>query len=665
MKTLIHNKVKDNIPSNSSRNGYGCIEYTEDINQSGSSKITFNRGEFDAKRIPFTIRMLSPGQLTILLLPTLKIKEITFFVINGPHKLDSEIFYYENNDVNWFHTKAYSEGDEIRILVTWEQYATNRTFGIANGYEFSRANIGSCLMCTGKYEVFGNIGSLLFDKYDNRWLADDYAVVGSATFRQFFMNVDTAMLASSSTIEAKTDVSSGLVSAYNLYLPKLNVSYAYVQLFYENTDLKYGPRKIHVCGNSSYCQELLYKCTHIASDYNVFVTSEIVSGEDNNMANMFANIAIENGTTNKAGTLYYMSRDVYNAYSSGMVNGNGRDGVFSNYVFSPNGNLYRNYSTAGTVIGAPEAMPKYEIIQPIIWVDDVNAVINSKGLSGISEYIQNIDKDYGGKPYKYVGTIWLDSQHQSYYLWQYISVFDTSTVSKDPYSIIGVSYIVTSEKDFTGMTLKETGKIMVYPIKFVASTLTKDKGKLYDLDYLDYNDTDTIDLSKFTIIKQSASIPDADAGVPIMSVDNCYNKNNKTTTINYKHFRNNQYKYFDYTDQIGHMWQLCSMQDDINSPITIINDDYYDTAEYPPKYIVTQYSGKQYDVFSLPWDLYVTFLERGSEMIKDGISNYNNYIKMLNSDGINNYEPEGNPENVYIITTNGIQPETCDYIVDY
>ena len=40
MKTLIHNKVKDNIPSNSSRNGYGCIEYTEDI-KSGSSKITF------------------------------------------------------------------------------------------------------------------------------------------------------------------------------------------------------------------------------------------------------------------------------------------------------------------------------------------------------------------------------------------------------------------------------------------------------------------------------------------------------------------------------------------------------------------------------------------------------------------------------------------------
>ena len=39
-------------------------------------------------------------------------------------------------------------------------------------------------------------------------------------------------------------------------------------------------------------------------------------------------------------------------------------------------------------------------------------------------------------------------------------------------------------------------------------------------------------------------------------------------------------------------------------------------------------------------------------MIKDGISNYNNYIEMLNSDGINNYTPEGNAENIYIITTN-------------
>ena len=52
-------------------------------------------------------------------------------------------------------------------------------------------------------------------------------------------------------------------------------------------------------------------------------------------------------------------------------------------------------------------------------------------------------------------------------------------------------------------------------------------------------------------------------------------------------------------------------------------------------------------------------------MIKDKISNYNNYIEMLNSDGINNYEPEGSADNIYIITTNGIQPETCDYIVDY
>ena len=663
MKTLIHNKVKDNIPSNSSRNGYGCIEYTDDINQSSSSKVTFNPGEFDAKRIPFTIRILSPGQLTILLLPALKIKDITFFVINGPHKLDSEIFYYKNNDVNWFHTKAYSEGDEIRILVTWEQDATNRTFGIADGYEFSHADIGSCLMCTGKYEVFGNIGSLLFDEYDNRWLADDYNVIGSDTFKQFFINVDTAELSLSTTIEAVTEVSSGLVSAYNLYLPKLNVSYAYYQLFYENTDLKYGPRKIHVCGKTSYCQKLLCECAHIASDYNVFVTSDIVSGQNNNMANMFANIAIENGTTNKAGTLYYMSRDVFNAYSSHMVAGNGRDGVFSNYVFSPNGNLKNNYSTAGTTIGAPEATPKYEIIQPIIWVDDVNAVIDGEDLSGISEYIQNIDKYYGGRPYKYVGTIWLASQNQSYYLWEYISVFDTSTVSQDPHSIIGVSYIVTSEKDFTGMTLKETGKIMVYPIKFVASTLTQENGKTCVFDYIDY--IDAIDLSKFTIIKQSASIPDADAGVPIMSVDNCYNNNGKITTINYKHFRNNQYKYFNHTNQIGYMWQLCSMQDDINSPITIINDDYYDTAEYPPKYIVTQHSVKQYDVYSFPWDLSVTFLERGSEMIKDGISNYNNYIEMLNSDGINNYTPEGSAENIYIITTNGIQPETCDYIVDY
>ena len=205
------------------------------------------------------------------------------------------------------------------------------------------------------------------------------------------------------------------------------------------------------------------------------------------------------------------------------------------------------------------------------------------------------------------------------------------------------------------MTLKETGKIMVYPIKFIASTLTQISGKTYTIDCVDY------DLSTFTIIKQSGVIPNADAGVPVMAVDNNYGTGDGLTKINYKHFRNNQYKYFNYSEKIGYMWQLCLTQFNENSSQTIINDYNYEKFRIP-KYIVTQHLNTRYNVYSKPWDLSITFLERGSEMIWAGISNYYN-IELLNSDETI-YDPSEGAKNIFIITTNGIMPETCDYIIE-
>lgn len=657
MKTLIHNQIKDNIPSNSSRNGYGYVEYTDALNQDISSTITFSHDEMDSKRIPFTIRMLSPGKLKLLLLPDLGIQDVTFLVINGPNKLDSQTFFYDHHDVNWFETTTYSEGDEIRILVKWVSIATNRTFGVPQNFGFSEAEIGSCLMGTGKYEVFGNMGSLLFDWNDNRWIADDYSIVGNNTFKQFFMGVDTAYIDTennSSQIYAESSLTSGLVSAHNLYLPPLNVSYAYFQLFYGNKDIKYGPRRIHVCAKTSYCEQLLMNCCHIEPDYDVFVTSSIANGENYNMRYMFRNIGSENGTTNKAGTLYYVAYNIYVAYSNYMVESSagGSLGSFSNYVFSPGGNIESDYQNVGMNIGAVDATPTYKILFPIIWVDNVQAVMNKKGLGNVSEYI---DRNYEGTPYVYKGTIWVSSEHKSYYLWEYISKYNTSSESQDPNTIYNTPYILTSEKDFTGMTLKETEKIMVCPIKFIASTLTQISGKTYTIDCVDY------DLSNYTIIKQSGVIPNADAGVPIMAVDNNYGTGDGLTTINYKHFRNSQYKYFNYSDQIGYMWQLCLTQFNENSPQTIINDDDYEKFRIP-KYIVTQHLNTRYNVYSKPWDLSITFLERGSEMMWAGISNYYN-IELLNSDETI-YDPSEGAKNIFIITTNGIMPETCDYIIE-
>lgn len=676
MKTLIHNQIKDNIPSNSSRNGYGYVEYTDALvtdssNQDISSTITFNHDELDSKRIPFTIRMLSPGKLKLLLLPDLGIQDVTFLVINGPNKLDSQTFFYDHHDVNWFETTTYSEGDEIRILVKWVSIATNRTFGVPQNFDFSGSEIGSCLMGTGKYEVFGNMGSLLFDWNDNRWIADDYSIVGNNTFKQFFMGVDTAYIDtedtanSTSQIYAEASLTSGLVSARNLYLPTLNVPYAYFKLFYGNTDLKYGPRRIHVCAKASYCEQLLMNCYYIESDYDVFVTSSIANGENNSMRYMFRSMGSENGTTYKAGTLYYVAHNIYHTYSSYMVEHSTSDGgVFSNYVFSPGGNIESDYGNVGIYIGAPGATPTYKILYPVIWVDDVQAVMDEEVLGDVSEYVNGIDsinEGYGGAPYVYQGTIWVSSEHKSYYLWKYSETYYTAKVSKDPKFAHGTPYILTSEKDFTGMTLKETGKIMVYPIKFIASTLTQISGKTYTIDCVDY------DLSTFTIIKQSGVIPNADAGVPVIAVDKSYNNLNGPTEINYKHFRNSQYKYFNYSEKIGYMWQLCLTQQDENSPHTIVNDDNYEDEHSwisgNSKYIVTQHLNTRYNVYSKPWDLSITFLERGSEMIWAGISNYYN-IEMLNRDEtIYDPHPEG-AKNIFIITTNGIMPETCDYIIE-
>ena len=671
MKTLIHNQIKDNIPSNSSRNGYGYVEYTDAINtdssnQDSSSTITFNHDELDSKRIPFTIRMLSPGKLKLLLLPDLGIQDVTFLVINGPNKLDSQTFFYDHHDVNWFETTTYSEGDEIRILVKWVSIATNRTFGVPQNFNFSAAEIGSCLMGTGKYEVFGNMGSLLFDWNDNRWIADDYSIVGNNTFKQFFMGVDTAYIDtedtanSASQIYAEASLTSGLVSARNLYLPPLNVPYAYFKLFYGNTDIKYGPSRIHVCAKTSYCEQLLMNCYYIESDYDVFVTSSIANGENNNMRYMFGSIGSENGTTYKAGTLYYVEPNIYISYSNYMVEGASGGGVFSNYVFSPGGNIEGKYENIGLHIGAVDATPTYKILNPIIWVDDIQAMIDEKVLGDVSEYI---DRNYEGAPYIYQGTIWVSSEHQSYYLWKYSETYYTAKVSKDPNTIHGTPYILTSEKDFTGMTLKETGKIMVCPVKFIALTLTQISGKTYTIDCADYID---YDLSNCTIIKQSGVIPNADAGVPVIAVDKSYNTWGEPTTINYKHFRNSQYKYFNYSDQIGYMWKLCLTQFNENSPHTIVNDDNYEDEHSwisgNSKYIVTQHLNTRYNVYSKPWDLSITFLERGSEMIWAGISNYYN-IEMLNRDETI-YVPVEGAEYIFIITTNGIMPETCDYIIE-
>ena len=89
---------------------------------------------------------------------------------------------------------------------------------------------------------------------------------------------------------------------------------------------------------------------------------------------------------------------------------------------------------------------------------------------------------------------------------------------------------------------------------------------------------------------------------------------------------------------------------------------YEDNYSGVPKYIVTQHLNTRYNVYSKPWDLSITFLERGSEMIWAGVSNYHN-IEMLNSDETI-YKPSNGSEKLYIITTNGIMPETCDYIIE-
>ena len=381
------------------------------------------------------------------------------------------------------------------------------------------------------------------------------------------------------------------------------------------------------------------------------------------MRYMFRNIGSENGIANKAGTLYYAEPNIYISYSEDMVEsvGGGSLGSFSNYVFSPGGNIEGKYENVGLHIGAPDATPTYKILKPIIWVDNVHAVMDANILGDLSEYIKGIDVDYGGAPYVYQGTIWVSSEHKSYYLWKYSETYYTAQISRDPNTMYDTPYILTSEKDFTGMTLKETGKIMVYPIKFIASTLTKISGKTYTytIDCVDY------DLSNCTIIKQSSVIPNADAGVPVIAVDKSYTPGGEPTTINYKHFRNSQYKYFNYSDQIGYMWQLCLTQSDENSRQTIINDENYENnyPGVPPKYIVTQHLNTRYNVYSKPWDLSITFLERGSEMIWAGISNYYN-IEMLNRDEtIYVPHPDG-VKNIFIITTNGIMPETCDYIIE-
>lgn len=51
MKTLIHNKVKDNIPSNSSRNGYGCIDFLQSFRDFYIEKNNSKRAQKYAEKL--------------------------------------------------------------------------------------------------------------------------------------------------------------------------------------------------------------------------------------------------------------------------------------------------------------------------------------------------------------------------------------------------------------------------------------------------------------------------------------------------------------------------------------------------------------------------------------------------------------------------------------
>ena len=562
--TVFQNKNLSSSPSRIERNGYRGV--TGGMN----GRVDYNFK--DMKYTPFTVHLLGKGKVSLFLLPYLNIKEpdgpihsitckVYSYLDSIPTLYEEYYWDYDRDDCNMFTTPELPSGSHIRFGIVWDgnvgstlrslSYSKPSGYNIIYSESYPFDFIGSCINATCKYEVYGNIASLLCHNDEmvpssyrdtEVFSNDEYisTIAGPFTFAGLFQDNDEGSISvelegedgeiwedqysSQVVIFGGTTTNYNLIDARNLYLPYIKQSYAYTNLFAYCEYLKYGPQKIYINAPQN-LDVLYYKSTYA---YMFQGCSRLT----NYWPIIEGDIYYKTGATN----LYTFFRMFDEATIKGCtisIKNNGTE-IYTNSSWSP---FFRMFYTSCSIINYVYIHGSYSTsansclnvasnkllstynTEPIIYLDRFNRALdlNNLSTSDLSNYLQYFE-DYA-KPYRFCGTCWVDDDCRSYYMWE---LYDN--ISED--SPNNLHYVLTQEKDFTNIGLTNgSGEYYFNRIHNVVTyILDSDLNCTYDnISSIPYNELNQLGITAtscdYFLVYWNGIIPDAEAGRPHVWVD--------------------------------------------------------------------------------------------------------------------------------------------------
>lgn len=616
MNNLAKRKFKQFNPNINELQNHHSVIYSD---ETGNENVSYSRKRCeDPRKTPFTIRMLEPGKIIFALIPEVRLNnEIYFNCVKGPNIGSdwSVDVVYDSSSSQWIESCMWSTGDEIEITLSWYNQYT-RGFGFT-------IDIGSALFCTGKFEVFGNLGQLLCNSNETYWKKDNFeyyiehniipSPVNGYLFNGFFRSYDD-MDITSEEMNYTYSAINNLVNAEDLYLPKIPRRGVYMSLFEDATQLEYLPKFFEVCDNEKYCVSMFGGCNHISQNSSILIKGLNKGGYNEIMNNMF--------DSSGGGNIYITNNDLDIDFCHEMF----LDAYPTSIHISPGG------STTDVITGSLSSITdKSKILEPVIWVDIVETSLTNQSQT-LEQYISAGNCRNLAIGYRYIGTIWIEHDCRSYYIWELASEYNSGHNSSAFWSA-STDYILTTEKNFIKSTLEETGKIQY------ASTIKYFKMDEISSTYINYSSS-VPNSDKLVVTAQDGYIPYETAGLSEIGIDynyGLYEDGGGESDFNYKYYSNDVFrcigklnnKYLFREVRQEHTWG-------INKP---------DPAN------PSEFGGRSYATSST--------LNFEHTLLNDFTTdNYYN-INILAGD-MNVYRSD---EDIFIIKSNEICPENCDYTV--
>lgn len=480
MKYLSKQQKYSNDISTNERNGYrGVVAYDtyDEYNDDPDVDYVYR----NMKTTRFTIRMLESGKIHLVLLNNLPINYVDFSVfdsnLNSIFPQGNKRIFYDPDEINHLESITFKQGWNVRVQITWYTNTSinNRRFVPVYDESFTYETdiVGSSIYCDAKYEVYGNIMSLInYHDFESITIENG----GGVNFLGFFQNmVDNGAELTDWWTEGDDDSqyhidysianNENLLDAYYLYLPGKNIksSGIYRRLFCRCTNLLRGPKQLECDilvnnsnGGSKY-REMFYDCTsllhapvmHVTNDVATTIQQQFHSMYNNCTSLNVATIILSQNRSNLYGESFYRMFDGCSLERLNICNISATDSTIYNEM--------RPSNTNTTTIN------RMNIDKPKIWLEKFsNGLLDFISIQGdkmteeeLQDYVDSGDYINAADCFEYVGTCWMEDDYRSYYMW---------------HSLAGNSnylYVLTSEKDFTGLSLSDNIKNRCRPVAYV------------------------------------------------------------------------------------------------------------------------------------------------------------------------------------------------------